>query len=353
MALLSLYLLLALATACLAETPLPPARIPKHRNTFHFTPDTLLAWMRIKGNFCIAFSPDSRFLAYGKPLEITIWDLHAGKEVRTLVSRDTHELNSVTFTPDGKQLVMVGAHHPKPDPEENEIRFWSLASGKLVRTLHWPGLLAYNIAFRRDGKQFVCGDVEGNVTVWDATTLNRLRTYRNIGQQVFTVGYNSVRKCCAITCGEEDYHFYDVESNKRIASLGPRYLAVIAELSPDSKLLATAHPENFKVCLWDTATGKCVATWRADKRSGSKVEQVCFVPGTKHLIVCQDEKVWAWDPTAKRPLWNIDNPKAFPKRAPFRIHSMGLSPDGKWLATFSSNPDDRWFDLWELPPTKP
>jgi WD40 repeat protein len=347
-----LHLLFGLAVARGAEPPRPAVAAPKLRQTFNLKVSEFE--LSLVGHIYLAFSPDSRLFAYGKKGDFAIWDLHKQKEVRTLSSDYTHETYSVTFTPDSKQLVMAGARRRKPDPDRSEARFWSVATGEVVRTVDSPGSLVLHLTFSPDGKHFATGDQNGCVKVWETATGKQLRTYRDLGKNVYMVGYNAAGKSCAVVQGEETWGFFDLEGQKRIATLGSRGDPVEAELSRDGKLLATAHRNDGKAHIWDTTTGKCLATWEVDKRSHAGVERICFVPGKEHLIVCQSNKVWAWDPHAKRPFWTLDPLKDFPKRAlPYWIRDIRVSPDGKWLAIYSYNGDDRWFDLWELVPARP
>jgi WD40 repeat protein len=66
----------------------------------------------------VAFSPDSKFLATAcQDRTVKIWDLEAGREIRTLVGH-TGPVTSVAFAPDGKRLVS-GSY-------DKTIRIWDL-----------------------------------------------------------------------------------------------------------------------------------------------------------------------------------------------------------------------------------
>ncbi len=70
-------------------------------------------------------------------------------------------VNALTFTPDGKHLV-VGGHH--------ELTVWDVATGTLTKRLRTRAERAYSMAFIRDGKLAVAGGrpgQEGDVRIYD------------------------------------------------------------------------------------------------------------------------------------------------------------------------------------------
>jgi hypothetical protein len=70
-------------------------------------------------------------------------------------------VNALTFTPDGKHLV-IGGHH--------ELTVWEAATGKLLKRVHTRAERAYGMAFLPDGTLAVAGGrpgQEGDVRVYD------------------------------------------------------------------------------------------------------------------------------------------------------------------------------------------
>jgi WD40 repeat protein len=256
---------------------------------------------------------------------------------------------TLAFTPDSKLLVLGGVHSREGQPDKAEIRFWDFAKGKVVRTLDWPGGLVYDLAFSPDGKRMASGDGDGAVRVWDLATGRKVREYRGLARKVITVGFNPAGDCFGIDWGEEEYAFLDLDRGKRVFTFSPRRFIVESTLSPDGKRLATAHNEDGKARLWDTATGESLAVWSPEEKSGERAQQVLFVPGSSRLLVCGWQEIRAWEPRGGRSVPLLEK-KDFPNRGRnLQIGPVRLSPDGKWLAVMSCHGWGNLVDLWELP----
>ncbi|MDX6499872.1 MAG: hypothetical protein QOG23_3132 [Blastocatellia bacterium] len=77
----------------------------------------------MKKAISVAFSPNGQLLASGGPgSTITLWDVRARKELRTLSGHLFDVVSSVAFSPDGKTLASGN--------DNGTIRLWDIASGK-------------------------------------------------------------------------------------------------------------------------------------------------------------------------------------------------------------------------------
>jgi hypothetical protein len=77
-------------------------------------------------------------------------------------------VNALTFTPDGKQLV-VGGHH--------ELTVWAVDTAKLVKRIYTRAERAYALAFLPDGKLAVAGGrpgQEGDVRIYNITAKGKM-----------------------------------------------------------------------------------------------------------------------------------------------------------------------------------
>jgi WD40 repeat protein len=77
-------------------------------------------------------------------------------------------VNALTFTPDGKQLV-VGGHH--------ELTIWAIDTAKLVKRIYTRAERAYALAFLPDGKLAVAGGrpgQEGDVRIYNISAKGKM-----------------------------------------------------------------------------------------------------------------------------------------------------------------------------------
>jgi WD40 repeat protein len=330
-----LVLSLGLLPASAADTPHPPANAaPRFVRSFGVP----LGPPSGGGNPQIAFSRDSRLLAYGGPLTTIIWDLRRQTEVCTLRYGDTRSVYQMAFSPDSKQFLMAGT----------EIRFWDLGKGEVVRTSGWLEPAVVSLAFSPDGKRGVAAvhDEVGTVRVWDFASGKVEREFRAVADLVTSVGFDAAGKCFAVgRINGKEYGYYDLEGHKRLFTFGPAWLSMVVRLNGDCTRLLTCplvEERRSKTRLWDTAAGKCLATLER------RVEGACFVPGQTEIILATGAAVQAWSPMKDRILWSLEQ-KDFRRKQRYELGSVEVSPDGRWLAFLVNGREGETVELWELP----
>ena len=70
-----------------------------------------------------------------------------------------HTIKAMAVTADGQRIVSCG--------DDNTVRVWDLASGRLERTLEGPTGGVRAVAVTADGQRIVSGGGDGTVRVWD------------------------------------------------------------------------------------------------------------------------------------------------------------------------------------------
>jgi WD40 repeat protein len=114
--------------------------------------------VRRRSNFSLAFSPDSRTLAFSGENDVQVCDLET-KKVTTLRGH-TDWIHGVAFHPAGRLLATSSDDHT--------VRFWDLASADRVLTIA-PGPfghMARQIAFDPTGRYVATSNWNGTVTIF-------------------------------------------------------------------------------------------------------------------------------------------------------------------------------------------
>ncbi|MBY2985685.1 caspase family protein [Rhizobium leguminosarum] len=126
-----------------------------------------------------ALSPDGRFLLAGiGDKSLNLWDLNAGKVVRTFKGHATifdHFVTSIAFLPDGKQALSTSV---SMDSFASKVMIlWDIASGKQIRSFsgHTGGV--YSVAVSPDGAFAVSAGDDHTTRRWSLVSGDELGSY--------------------------------------------------------------------------------------------------------------------------------------------------------------------------------
>lgn len=191
--------------------------------------------------FALQFSPDGHRLAVGMDRMLALVDAQTGKTIYE-VRAHAPVVRSVTFTPDGKQIVTCGY--------DRLIKVWNTQTGEELRALHGHSEWARSVAVSPDGKFAVSGGNDRTVRLWDLATGEELHKFEGHSADVRAVAISPDGKFALSASGDKTVKFWDLVGRKEIRTLTGHTDAVRdVAFSPDGKLALSASQDKT-LRLW-------------------------------------------------------------------------------------------------------
>ncbi|MBA4189786.1 MAG: hypothetical protein C0467_17515 [Planctomycetaceae bacterium] len=289
---------------------------------------------------CLTFSHDDRYLVHGTSL----FDVRALTEVALCYG--TPGLLATAATPDGTLLFATrsGAVTALTLAEVDEVRGRAVGVNKaplagpvrvdvkaaIVPGGHTDGI--WGIAASPNGRWIATASHDQTVKIWDATTLQLLRTLEGHGSVVWSVAFSPDSHTLA--SGSGDIRIWDVESGRQLHCFrGHERLVVGLAFHPRHPWLVSSSYDG-SVRLWDVAGGRPLGLLHQFDLKANfdpRVHNVAFRPDGRWLAATADSRVALWEmgdsPPSGRP------PDRLLEGHNSAVWSVGFSPDGQYLAS--------------------
>lgn len=308
----------------------------------------------------IVFTPDGRQLVSGSiDKTIRVWDLATGKTVRILRGEiapgDPGKIYGVALSPDGKWLAAAGSM-PVPGKDGHYIRLYDFASGRLVARLEGHEEEVYAVAFSHDGRYLISGSADKTAIIWDLGILSRvtneaapsgapvtLRPWHRLRghrDYVFGVAFTPDGKRAVTSSDDHDLRLWRVESGEQIARMtGHNNKVESLDIAADGTI--ASGDDNGEIRLWDGKTG---AFRRVLVREDRAVGDLSFSPDGKRLLTgvgFQRAKndCHVYDIASGREIVSYSGHNNV-------VFATAISPDGRWAATAGG--DNHEIHSWDL-----
>lgn len=293
----------------------------------------------------VAYSPDGRLLAVGVSEAVSLHDATTLDDLGTWFDH-TGKITSLAWSADSA-LLASGAS------DDNEIRIWDAATGRVIRRLSGHTGWIRSLAFAPSGTLLASGSTDQTVRVWDAATGQLRATLSGHTGFIGGVAFSPDGATLASASRDGSVRLWDVASGREISgfsfrtALDPatnlRYWATGVAFSPDGKALAVGSTEGV-VYLIDAATGQLIHQLRGHT-NWIVIRGLAFSPDGKTLYSAGlDATVRIWDVERGVQTGLLDVHR-------LDIFSIAISPNGERLASVSDQ-EGRMI-VWDLMQRRP
>jgi len=276
----------------------------------------------------VAFSPDGKQIVSGSDDNtVKLWDMTTGREIKTF-SGHSRFVKSVTFSPDGRWIVSGS--------DDNTVKLWDTATGFEIRTFLGHSSIVSSVAFSPDGRQILSGSWDNTVKLWDLATDHVISTFSGHTGIVSSVAFSPDGRQILSGSWDNTIKLWDTSTNREIRTFfGHSYLVSSVTFSPDGRQLISGSYDNT-VKLWDTTTDREIKTFSGHSYF---VSSVIFSPDGRQ-IVSSSNITKLWDLATGRESRTFSG-------HPYNVNSIAFSPDGKQIIS-GSGIWDKTIKLWDL-----
>jgi WD40 repeat protein len=260
-------------------------------------------------------------------VEVVVWDRASGF-ARATYTRPLGELQALTFASGAETLACAGS--------DGTVQLSQAALRQEPLRLDGVASQVCALAFSGNGKRLAGAD-HLHITLWDATTGQRLAAFQGQKQRAFALAFAPNVALLASGYGDGTVQLWDaLKGEPRYILSGHDKPVFALAFTADGHLLASADFAGL-VKLWDMASR---TEWATFGKLGDNVAGVAFAPDGKTLAVAVGWTVELWDVGTRELVARLTGHEG-------KVKCLAFSPDGTRLA---SGGHDRTVRLWDVAP---
>ncbi|HID30833.1 MAG TPA: T9SS type A sorting domain-containing protein, partial [Desulfobacterales bacterium] len=235
-------------------------------------------WTSQTNFYTTALSSNLTVLAGYSQGDIYLWNMETGEEAGKVEWGQQRGFVLLALSPDGQQLL---ASHTRliEDLGGDEIwglttEIWDVAARQRLEILDMPTRVlrssparVIEAVYSADACWLITADTLNQVTLWNAQSLEKVRTWNTMGE-VQQISFSPDNRRVYVAVGGSGsprkahrVRVWDVETGKQLHELGDETIYLDGfSISPDEKLAILWYMDGF-IALWDIAQERRLAFW--------------------------------------------------------------------------------------------
>jgi formylglycine-generating enzyme required for sulfatase activity/dipeptidyl aminopeptidase/acylaminoacyl peptidase len=288
-----------------------------------------------RGVISVAVSRDGRQILTGsRDGTVRFWDVGSGKEAKVL-GRHNNEIYSVALSPDGRYALSAGV--------KAELRLWDIEAGRQLHDLRGHSGDLWAVAFAHNGKQAISCGTDGWIRLWDVGS-GTLQCEKQTEIHHTSAVYSPDGQSVLLGCWDQTIRLFDATTLQESRVYRDRAGVVRGvAFSPDSgRFISVSSVPDPSVLLWDVKESKVIRRFEGD--FGHGVIGAAISPNGRLVLA------GGYDNSLR--LWDIESGSVIDRFIGHRDHIYGVAfaPDGR--TAFSSS-EDTTVRQWQLPVPAP
>ena len=213
--------------------------------------------------------------------DIIILDAVTGSQTAVL-SGHTDEINSLTFSSDGKSLVSGS--------DDKTVKLWDVQTGGVIKTFHGHTKQVMSVSISADYARIASGSLDKTIHLWDIQTEE---CHCIIEQQsiVYHVSFSPKDPQHLLSISNGKIWQWDINGHQA----GPTYDGPHTAFSSDGTQFITCN--KTAVVVQNPSSGVIVATFHV----ADYAQCYCFSPNGKHIAVAAKNTAYIWDIASSEP----------------------------------------------------
>ena len=288
---------------------------------------------------CLSLSPNGRLLAsagqgnHPNIGQIKLWEFPSGRLVKK-ISGHKDPVYCLAFSPDGRYLASGSGPILASMDGDRTIKIWNSSTGQLVRSIEGHRDLVTSIAFSPEGRYLASASRDATIKLWEFPNVRLIRTLTGHEMGVFSIAFSPDGQLLASASADDTIRIWNVSNGSHVGTfIGHERSINCVIFSPNGHYLASASCDGT-VRLWDVRARSLLKTLTISTYPYC-VNSVSFSPGGRVLASSGDAPgwciVWVWEVPSCRLVQKLETRSG-------EIESVTFTPDGNYLVWASKSP---------------